>query len=282
MRRLVGLFALRAVFALHVALLGLDASGREASPLVRLQAGDLPIIVSAPHGGTQAIPMVEEARDVKGKPTGGSGYVTARDTGTEELAGEVARSIERCFGKKPYFVIARSHRRYLDPNRPSHIAYEDPDAKPIYDAYHGALNDFCKEVQSKFHKGLLLDIHGQGSARDKVFRGTQDGKTVTLLRQRFGEDAVAGESSLFGRLKARGWTVHPDPLAGGEQTGYRGGYIVQTYGSHQGYGIDAIQLEFGMDYRAQETRQRTAATLTAAVADYAKDFLGLPPQSDPP
>src|SRR5689334_19717781 len=90
----------------------------EDSPLVRTQSGDLPIIVSAPHGGTLPVPNVEEARDIKGKPTGGSGFVTARDTGTEELAGEVAKAIEQRFGKKPYFVIARQHRKFLDPNRP--------------------------------------------------------------------------------------------------------------------------------------------------------------------
>jgi N-formylglutamate amidohydrolase len=247
-----------------------------------MQTGELPIIISAPHGGTQPIPLVEEARHVQGKPTGGTGYVTARDTGTEELAGEVTKSIERHFGKKPYCVIARQHRKYLDPNRPPEIAYDDPDAKSVYETYHGALNRYCRDVQTKFRKGLLLDLHGQGSAKEKVFRGTQDGKTVTLLRQRYGEEAVAGESSLFGRLKARGWTVHPDPLSGGEQSGYRGGYIVQTYGSHQGYGIDAIQLEFGMDYRTQDARQKTAATLAAAVADYSKDFLSLQPNPAAP
>jgi N-formylglutamate amidohydrolase len=276
MYRLVSWLSCRTFVALLAATSWLAARGEDATSLVRIQAGDLPIIVSAPHGGTQPIPLVEAARQVQGKPTGGTGYVTARDTGTEELAGEVARSIERHFGRKPYYVIARQHRKYLDPNRAPEIAYDDPDAKPVYETYHSALNRYCRDVQTKFRKGLLLDIHGQGAAKEKVFRGTQDGKTVTLLRQRYGEDAVAGESSLFGRLKARGWTVHPDPLSGGEQSGYRGGYIVQTYGSHQGYGIDAIQLEFGMDYRSPEARAKTAATLTEAVADFTASFLDVP------
>jgi N-formylglutamate amidohydrolase len=264
------------VLVLFVAGSCLTARAQEPSALVRTQAGELPIIVSAPHGGAQPIPMVEEPRHVKGKPTGGSGYVTARDTGTEELASEVVKSIERHFGKKPYCVIARQHRKFLDPNRPPEIAFDDPDAKPVYETYHGALDRYCREVQTKFRKGLLLDIHGQGAAKEKVFRGTQDGKTVTLLRQRYGEGAALGEESLFGRLKARGWTVHPDPLSGGEQAGYRGGYIVQTYCGTGGYGIDAIQLEFGMDYRTEAAREKTAATLTEAVADYSASFLEIP------
>lgn len=254
---------------------GLATSAEDPTPLVRTQAGELPIIISAPHGGSQPIPNVEQARDIQGKPTGGAGYVTARDTGTEELAGEVIKSIERQFGKKPYYVIARQHRKFLDPNRPPEIAFDDPDARPVYEAYHGALDRYCREVRARFRRGLLLDIHGQGSAEEKVFRGTQDGKTVSLLRQRFGESAVAGDESLFGRLKSRGWDVHPDPLSGAEQAGFKGGHIVRTYGS-PAYGIDAIQLEFGMDYRGEAVRQRTAATLTEAVADYSASFLDIP------
>jgi glutamine amidotransferase-like uncharacterized protein/N-formylglutamate amidohydrolase len=250
------------------------AFGEDRSRFVRTQAGELPIILSAPHGGKMDVPDVA-VRQSKGLPTGGSGFVVDRDTGTEELAQQVAESIEKRFGKKPYFVIARSHRKYLDPNRPPEIAYEDADAKPVYDAYHLALSNSCREVQQKFHKGLLLDIHGQGTAKDTVFRGTQNGKTVTLLRERFGESAQVGETSLFGRLKTHGWKVHPDPLDGQEQSGFRGGYIVQTYGSHQGFGIDAIQLEFGADYRAKDAREKTATTLTDAIAEYATSFLDI-------
>ena len=73
--------------------------------------------------------------------------------------------------------------------------------KPVYDAYHAALTDYCRDVQQKFHMGLLLDIHGQATAEDTVFRGTQDGKTVTLLRERFGEAARTGQESQDRRLR---------------------------------------------------------------------------------
>ena len=267
------------LLVLLIASVTLIARGEEPSSFVRTQRGDLPIILSAPHGGKLDVPDVD-IRKGENLPKGGSGFVADRDTGTEELAQQVASAIEKQFGKKPYFVIARSHRKYLDPNRPPEIAYEDADAKPVYDAFHSALRDACREVQQKFHKGLLLDIHGQGTAKDTVFRGTQNGKTVTLLRERFGEAAHVGETSLFGRLKTHGWKVHPDPFDGTEQSGFRGGYIVQTYGSHQGFGIDAIQLEFGADYRAQNAREKTATTLTNAVAEYAADFLDLKPRAE--
>ena len=263
-----------------------DAAKRsDAAQFAHLQEGELPIILSAPHGGQLAVPDVDVRRG-EGIPKGPKGFVSGRDGGTEELGLQVAAEIERRYGKKPYVVFARAHRKYLDPNRPAHIAYEDPDAKPVYDLYHGKLDEYCRAVQQKFGRGLLLDIHGQASRKDTVFRGTQDGKTVTLLRTRFGEGAHAGDESFFGKLKSRGWTVHPDPLDGKEQDGFRGGYIVQTYGSHQGYGIDAIQLEFGQDYRDPQRRRATAKVLVDAIADYGASYLDLPqppvPTTDEP
>ena len=254
---------------------------RADEELVRVQPGELPIIISAPHGGRLDVPDVD-LRTGRGLVAGPSGYVMSRDTGTEELADEVLKAIDRRFGKPAYAVIARFHRKHIDANRPADEAYEDPDAKATYDRYHNQLDSYCREVQKKFGKGLLLDLHGQGSEPETVFRGTQDGKTVKLLRERYGEAAHNGPDSLFGRFKARGWTVHPDPFEGREQDGFRGGFIVQTYGSHRPLAIDAVQLEFGGEYRDPMARQKTAATLADAVSEYSVSFLGVAPATPPP
>jgi len=244
----------------------------EPQPLVVVQRGELPIILSAPHGGSETIPGAEprKGEGLERKP---GGFVTARDTGTEELAHEVADAIAMRFGKQPYFVISRAHRKFLDPNRAPAAAYECDAGQAIYDEYHTALDEACREVGEKFHAGLLLDLHGQGSAKDTVFRGTKNGTTVAVLRQRFGEAAHTGETSLLGQLKRRGWTVHPDPFDSREQSGYSGGYIVQRYGGQGHFGIDAVQLEFGAGYRYAARRLATATVLADALADYAVRYL---------
>ena len=247
-------------------------SKSDPKEFVFTQVGELPIILSAPHGGTAAIPGVEK-REVDGLPTGGSGYVLARDTGTEELAHDVSAAIQARFGKSPYMVVSKAHRKFLDPNRPKDIAYDDADAKPVYDYYHATLAAYSQQVTNRFHSGLLLDIHGQASKRDTVFRGTQNGSTVKHLRESFGEAAHAGSKSLFGLLHDRGWIVHPIPMDSKEQSGFTGGYIVGTYGSLRGTAIDAIQLEFGADYRDKSHRQETAKVLADAVADFATAYL---------
>ena len=246
--------------------------GAEPHPLVTVEKGELPVILSAPHGGLRAIPgaMPREGNGLERRP---GGFVTGRDTATEELATATARAIEKLLGKRPYLVAARSHRKYMDPNREAKEAYESEPAKQVYDAYHGALSDACQEVRKRFQRGLLLDLHGQSSSAETVFRGTKNGETVSLLRQRFGEAAHTGDQSFFGRLRALGFKVHPDPLDKREQSGFTGGYIVRHYGGDGGFGIDAIQLEFGKDYRTNAQREKVATVLAQAVESFATHYL---------
>lgn len=245
---------------------------RDLESLVLTGEGSIPILISAPHGGTLGMPGVAP-REGKGLKTGPSGFFIGRDGGTQELALAVVEAIEQEFGEKPYFVVSATHRKYLDPNRPASIAFEDSSMQPVYDRYHQAMERYTKQILNNHQQGLLLDLHGQGSKRDTVFRGTSNGKTVSRLIRDFGKTAHEGEQSFFGILKSTGWTVHPDPFDGKEQSGFTGGYIVQTYGSHQAIGIDAIQLEMGAIYRTKESRERIARELAKAIVQYSKLYL---------
>jgi N-formylglutamate amidohydrolase len=241
------------------------------SDLVTTQEGALPVILSAPHGGTKDVPGVAP-RKGEGLPTGGSGFFTGRDTNTEELAHAVSAAIEKKMGKKPYLVVAKFHRKYIDANRPPEIAYEEAKAKPTYDVYRQALAAYCRDVKKAYGRGLLLDIHGQGAMKGAVIRGTKDGKTVSLLIQRYGEKAHTGPNSFFGLLSASGCKVFPENLADKEYATLNGGNIVQTYGSGD-YGIDAIQLEFGGDFREKAKLNDTADRVATTVEKFAKLYL---------
>lgn len=216
-----------------------------------------------------------------GLPKGPKGFFTGRDTGTEQFAIELSAALEARLGKKPYYVVARFHRKFIDPNRPAEIAYEAPEAKAPYNSYHQTLAQYCREVQQLFGRGLLLDLHGQGSARDTIFRGTQHGKTVTLLIQRFGEQAHNGPQSFSGLLEAAGCKVFTEK-DGKERAGFTGGYIVQTYGSHSPFGIDAIQLEMGADYRTKDKRKAAIDKLVNAIEAFSKLYLPAAPLATPP
>jgi len=247
---------------------------QEPTELVRIERGELPIAISAPHGGTHDIPgsTPRQGAGLERKP---GGFVVARDGGTEELAGLVADCIERRLGKRPWLVVNRAHRRYMDPNRRPDEAYEDAAAEAVYARYHGALVTACTTMRRLHGTGLVVDFHGQGSAAGTVFRGTGNGVSTELLLRRHGPRAVFGAESLCGELKRRGVLVHPGPLDGPEQPGYTGGYITRHYGAAGGFDVAAVQLEFGAEYRAAEAREGMAEVVADALVAHAVTFLGV-------
>jgi N-formylglutamate amidohydrolase len=238
------------------------------STFLTIHPGTLPVIISAPHGGTLAIPGVtnREGKDV-------AQFTTVRDINTDLLAQKLAEKVEARLGGKPWLVVAKFTRKHIDANRPASGAYESKEAKPIYDAYHTALEKACKEVKTKFGSGLLLDIHGQAVQADAIFRGTQNGKTTKLLTERFGPKAITGPEGFQGMLEARGYTMLPPASSTDKETRFNGGYIVQHYGSHTGYGIDAIQLEFGGKYSARAALDKSTGDLAEVIEAYVKRYV---------
>lgn len=238
---------------------------------VTTQKGTLPIVVSVPHGGRLLVPDVPERL---GK--GIANFATVQDSNTSELAEVFAAELEKKLKGKPWLVVARFDRKYLDVNRAPEEGYESVKAKPYYDAYHEALSAACKAIKTQFGRGLLLDLHGQAEYPDTICRGTQNGKTVTVLRDRFGWFAINGKRGLLGVLERGGYDIRPACTAdekAKEVPKFAGGYIVATYGSHTGYAIDAVQLEFGSTFRQKDRYAKTARDLADAVAIFHDEYL---------
>ncbi|MPZ78773.1 MAG: hypothetical protein GEU77_19910 [Deltaproteobacteria bacterium] len=140
-------------------------------------------------------------------------------------------------------------------------------------AFHSGIDDACKQVRSVWGRGLLLDIHGQGTEAEVIFRGTGNGRSVAGVVQRFGHEALTGANSIFGQLALRGYKSLPDVGGNEGETRYTGGYTTRTYGSHHGTGIGAIQLEFGTRLRARANLDKTAAAVADAIAIFASEYL---------
>ena len=230
----------------------------------------LPIILSAPHGGRDAIPGVAVRRGV-----GVAQFATGRDHNTGELAERIAAKLQERLGAKPFLVIANFDRKYVDANRPRDGAYEAEEARPYYEAYHRALGEHCDDVRKLWGQGLLLDIHGQSAEPQAIFRGTDNLKSVTDLERRFGKAALSGAQSILGLLERSGYKVFPSNGDGEREQRYSGGYTTRTYGSHCGTGIDAIQLEFGTHLRSRANLERTADDVARAIVIFAGEYLPL-------
>jgi len=245
--------------------------------LVLVREGTLPIILTVPHGGRQAIPGIEE-RNTEGKPRGkGARFVKSRDANTDILAQRIADEIKQITGRTPYVVMAKFERKYIDANRSPEIALENPRARPYYDFYHNAIRRFIDEIRSKYPAGLLIDVHGQSFVPDVVMRGTHNGRSVTNLVRRGGFRAVTGPNGIFGQLEANGFKVFPSnylPTRGTfENAGLNGGYTVAIYGSDNPNGIDAMQMEFGSKYRQKAVLDKSGRDAGKAIAAFYKAYL---------
>ncbi len=241
----------------------------EAQKFLTLWAGMLPIILSAPHGGRQPIPRVLARRGI-----GVAQFTTERDSNTDELAQKIAAQLLQKLGSRPFLIVALFERKYVDANRPSDGgAYESATGKAYYDAYHQALERACEQVRGEWGRGLLLDLHGQGAEVETIFRGTDNGKSVTELERRFGREALTGEKSILGQLERRGYKIVPALTGNDGEHRYTGGYTTRTYGSHRASGIDAIQLEFGTSLRARANLERTATDVADAILVFAQAYL---------
>jgi N-formylglutamate amidohydrolase len=241
---------------------------QEPAKLLTVWAGMLPIILSAPHGGREPIPGVPVRRGI-GVPQ----FTTERDSNTAELAEAVANAIGNRLGANPFLIIARFDRKYVDANRPHAAAYESAAAKPYYEAYHRALEDASESVRKQWAGGILLDIHGQGAETSTIFRGTDNGKSVSALQKKFGKDALTGPKSIVGQMASKGYKFVPNGVGDAKEQRYTGGYTTRTYGSHRGTQIDAIQLEMGSNLRASANLDRTAIDLADSVVIFAWQYL---------
>jgi N-formylglutamate amidohydrolase len=223
----------------------------------------MPILLTVPHDGDEMLGWI----GVRKKGT------VVRDVATRDLAERTANLLEKKTGLRPYFVIAKFSRRYLDANRQEAEAQESPEAIPAYRYYHAQIAKFVAEISAKYSDGaILIDIHGQSDDPETIFRGSRSGVTARVLLNKFGKEALQGNTSITGALQGKGYKVFP-PIESPdlrEDKRFNGGHTVFTYGSNNPNGIDAIQLEFGK--RARD-RSNLAEDFAGSILIFSKKYI---------
>ncbi len=229
---------------------------------VEYEVGELPVILSAPHGG------VVRPSEIPERTFG----VTARDRQTQPLTRVLADEIERRSGKRPHVIISRLDRDRLDPNREIvEAAQGSPFAEQAWREFHGFIQEASADVEAQFTTGLYLDIHGHGHPIDRLELGyllssadlrvsdaelADDGRLEkSSLRTLAGSvpisfaELVRGPISLGGLMQARGYRSVPSPADPNPGTDpfFSGGYNTREYGSRDGGGVSGIQIEHHFD-----------------------------------
>jgi N-formylglutamate amidohydrolase len=249
----------------------------EETNLVSRHRGTLPAILTCPHGGDKEPPGVPNKRTGVGLPAD-CRFEANTDRFTRTITRGVAQLLFDVFGEAPYVVIADFDRAFIDANRRApECAFEDPDARPFFDEYHNTVRSLVDKIRAdNGGLGLLFDIHGTtqiASDPADVYLGTLNGQSISSL---LGRDSLAmsRKRSLPGLLREAGYVVSakiPETL--------RGDFTLETYGSSNANGVDAIQIETESTLRTDDGKREVyiedlAYAITSLVARYA-DLLTL-------
>jgi len=257
----------------------MPAPSYESVLLVDRLHGTLPVLLACGHDGTKRPEGVDE-RSPEGVPARCE-FNPSRDRNVADLTRAVAEQLRRQTGEAPYVAIAQFHRKYIDANRSEKCAFEPGPAQAHYREYHAVLRGFVDEIRAENDGiGLLLDLHGARRQEDgpaDIYVGTENGKTITALRQGTSEDVLYRRRGLVGLLQAAGYAMLPSKFPDREHHALTGGYTVETYGSHRAAGIDAIQLEIAPELRIDEScRARLATALANAILSLLPRWLPSP------
>jgi hypothetical protein len=151
-------------------------------------AGDLPIILSAPHGGR------EQPAEIPDREQGTFAY----DTNTQELARAVASELHVRTGHWPHLIICRIHRRKVDCNREiGEAAAGNPIAEQAWREFQGFIDAAQASVERDHGRGLYIDLHGHGHPQQRLELGyLHSAEQLALSDSELNEPPYSMESSL--------------------------------------------------------------------------------------
>lgn len=257
------------VLAAFVILLGLGTCGAQTfvpgqsyfgrSNYIEYIAGDLPFIISAPHGGTLTPAELPDRT-----------YGTfSTDGNTDLLARDVRKAMTNRLGHFPHVIICNLDRNKIDCNRE---IVEGAQSNALTEISWNDFQNFIgiakQTVSNQFGRGLYIDLHGHGhpvqrlelgyllssgqlGLSDATLNGSSFYPNQSSLRElntrspaTFAQ-LLRGTNSLGGLLSTQGYPAVPSPTDPdpGTNAYFNGGYNTDQHGSINGGTISGLQIE---------------------------------------
>lgn len=254
-------------------------------------AGDLPIVLTSPHGGRLKPGAI--ATRTKG--------VTEMDANTQELARAVLDALHARSGRHAHLIASHLHRSKLDPNREIiEAAQGDPIAERTWREFHATIKGALDAAVARHGFAFLIDLHGHahpvarlelGYALDAKQLNRDDAafdasgviavSSVSDLQKRRGVGAamlLRGPGSLGDLFESRGLRATPGPREPQPGNGpfFSGGYIVRQHAGGDTPKVDGLQIECprpGVRDTA-ESRARFAKITAEVLAVFLKENYG--------
>lgn len=253
-------------------------------------AGDLPLIISSPHGG-------REKPDAFPDRTKG---VLDIDVNTQELARTIADEIHTRTGHHAHLIICRLARIKLDCNREiAEAAAGMPAGERAWKEYHAFIEKASAAAVAQAGKGFLIDVHGQGHKDQRIELGyLHPIETFALSDAELDAPAIAaagslrlvaahsklpyselvrGPRSLGARLEANGFPSAPSPERPEPVLPFFiGGYTVSRHAG-KGSKIAGVQIEANRKgvRDTAEARAKFAAALVPVLREFLDEQFGL-------
>ena len=278
------------------------------SNYIEYAAGDLPFILSAPHGGTL---NPAEIPDRTNCPScSGWDFTTTTDTATDDVAAKVKTEVGNLTGHLPHIIICHLDRGKVDCNREVvEGAQGKAAAVTAWNEFQDFINSASNSVVTNFGKGFYIDQHGQGHPEQRLelgylldkydltntdirldsvssFKNSSSIRTLAnsvsnvtsfskLLRgtNSFGEFMV-GE----GYPSTPSYTT-PAPFTNPTASSnfFNGGYNTDVHGSVGGGPLSALQIEANYTGVRDSSAHRTAyaQSLARVVEKYFAQYYGI-------
>lgn len=258
---------------------------------VEYVAGDLPIVLTSPHGGRMrpdAIPNRKEG-------------VKDMDLNTQELARAIVEELHARSGRRAHLIASHLHRSKLDPNREiKEAAQGQVLAERTWHEFHASIREALAAAVARHGFAFLIDLHGhahpiarielgyaleakQLNQPDAAFdaSGLMALSTLSDLHARVGGSAATllrGPGSLGDLFATRGIRAVPSPKdpQPGNHPFFAGGYIVRIHAGGDTPKVDGLQIE---TYRAgirdtAENRARFARITVEALTVFLRERYG--------
>ena len=222
-------------------------------------AGDLPIVLTSPHGGRLRPAAVADRKE----------GVTDMDANSQELARALAAAFHARTGAHVHLVASHLHRSKLDPNREiKEAAQGEPAAELAWREFHVSISGALAAAVARHGFAFLVDIHGhshpiarlelgyalsspQLNVTDTAFdrSGVIAVSTFRDLHTRRGGSAATllrGAHSLGALFAAQGYDAVPSPAMPdpGQHPYFSGSYIVRHHtAAPHAAAVSGLQIE---------------------------------------
>jgi len=258
---------------------------------IEYSVGNLPIILSSPHGGYLEPDSVPERNC--------EGCVYQRDAYTQELTRGIHEAIIAKTGCYPHIVVNLLHRNRLDANREIiEAADSNKTVEQSWEYFHRMTDTAKAIVTRQYGKGIYVDMHGHGHTIQRLEIGHAVWKSdlqqsddhlnsETVLNKSTIKhlassniqgythaELIRGEFSLGTLMHESGFPSAPssaDSFPLDSESFFTGGYDVKRHGSRDGGTIDAIQIECNQSWRfTQAGREAFIDSASNAIITYVK------------